>query len=67
MSRWQRAAISYLLFSVQQVLDYYHSLTAKNRESVDVALADTGWPALLAYAPRHRLRREGFKLVFEQG
>jgi len=62
----ERAALSYTLFSVQQVLDVYRGLDRADRERVDAALAGTGWPELLAYEPRHRLGKQGFKLVFEQ-
>ena len=31
---------------------------------VDDALVGTGWEPLLAYRPRHRLEKNGFKLIF---
>jgi glutathione S-transferase len=61
----ERALMSYTLFSVQQVQDHYRGLDAGERARVDAALTDTGWNDVLAYEPRHRLRRDGFKLVFE--
>jgi glutathione S-transferase len=60
----ERGVMAYPLFSVQHVLDVYRGLDAADRHRVDAALADTGWPELLAYEPRHRLCKRGFKLVF---
>jgi len=61
----ERAVIPYALFSVQRVLDFHRALSPPDRARVDDALAGTGWPALLAHEPRHRLRKEGFQLGFE--
>ena len=61
-----RAAIAYVLYSVQRVHDAYAALDEASRRRVDEALAGTGWEPVLAYTPRHRLARNGFKLVFEQ-
>ncbi len=61
----ERAAMSYVHFSVQHVLDFYGAISAADRRSVDAALSDTGWPELLTYQPRHRLCKQGYKLVFE--
>jgi len=55
----------YTLFSLQQVLEPYRRLRDGERKRVDAALEGSGWEALLAYEPRHRLCRKGFKLVFE--
>jgi hypothetical protein len=60
-----RAIMAYTLYSAQQVIDFYRGLTTADRSRVDAALADTAWPQLLAYAPRHRLHKDGFKLVFD--
>ena len=56
---------AYTLFSVQQVLDSYRGLDDAERKRVNVALEGTGWLELLAYQPRHRMCKQGFKLVFE--
>ncbi len=61
----ERATMAYTLYSVQQTLDFHRGLAAADRERVDASLADTAWPRLLAYAPRHRLRKDGFKLVID--
>ncbi|MBW2316511.1 MAG: glutathione S-transferase family protein [Deltaproteobacteria bacterium] len=61
----KRGIMAYTLFSVQQVLDYLGTLDAGERAAVETALASTGWTELLAYTPRHRLAKDGFKLVFE--
>jgi glutathione S-transferase len=61
----ERAALSYSLFSVQRVLDYYRSLEQTERAQIDAALAGCGWTELLGYQPRHRLCKQNFKLVFE--
>lgn len=63
----RRATLAYTLYSVQQVLDLLHGLAAEGRARVTEVLAGTGWAELLAYAPRHRLRRDGFALVFDPG
>ena len=57
---------AYTLFSVQQVVDLYGGLDDNERRRVKAGLEGTGWHELLAYQPRHRLRRQGFKLVFER-
>jgi len=61
----ERASLSYTLYSAQQIIDFYRGLAAADRSRVDAALVDTAWPQLLAYTPRHRLYKEGFKLVFD--
>jgi len=61
----RRVAMAYTLYSVQQVLDPVRGLAAKERTRVEDVLAGAGWTELLAYAPRHRLRRDGFRLVFD--
>lgn len=41
-------------------------LDDNERRRVKAGLEGTGWHEILAYQPRHRLRRQGFKLVFER-
>jgi glutathione S-transferase len=59
-----RDAQCYSLWMLQRVLDPYQSLPDGDRARVDDALAGSGWEALLAYAPRHRLEKRGYDLVF---
>lgn len=61
----ERSVMPYTLYSVQGLLDYYATLTPGDRERVARELEGTRWPELLAYEPRHRLCKDGFKLVFE--
>lgn len=61
----ERGIQAYGLFSLQQVLDPFAALSEGEQDRIHSVLADTGWPELLAYRPRHRLRRDGFNLVFE--
>jgi glutathione S-transferase len=61
----ERAGMVYTLYSAQQVIDFYRGLAEADRRRVETTLAGTAWPELLAYTPRHRLCKEGFKLVFE--
>jgi glutathione S-transferase len=60
----KRAVMAYTLYSVQGLLDTYRSIEPDERDRVAAALEGTAWPQLLAYQPRHRLRKDGFKLVF---
>lgn len=62
----ERLAMPYTLFNLQPIFDLYRGLGAASRDKVQEMLAGTDWPELLAYEPRHRLRREGFKLVFDE-
>jgi glutathione S-transferase len=55
---------SYALWLVQRTLDAYQKLEEADQKRVDKAVAGTGWDALLAYEPRHRLEKRGFELVF---
>ena len=55
----------YTLWMVQRVLDAYAALSEVERKSVDAALAGTGWEALLACRPRHRMGKRGNELVLE--
>jgi hypothetical protein len=60
-----RYTSSYTLWMVQRPLDAYRALAADGRAVIDRALAGTGCEALLAHAPRHRLGKRRFRLVFE--
>jgi glutathione S-transferase len=55
----------YTLWMVQRPLDAYAALGAAERARVDAALAGTGWEALLACRPRHRMGKRGNELAFE--
>ncbi len=59
------AARPFALLSIQRVLDAYTALGDDERKSVDGPLSGTGFDALLAHQPRHRLKKEGYQLVFE--
>jgi glutathione S-transferase len=58
-----RFAGSYAPYLVQRVLDDYRALDPAARKRVDEAVAGTGWEAVLAHEPRHRVAKRGFKLV----
>ena len=60
-----RFAGSYAPWLVQRVLDEYTALDPAARKPVDEAVAGSGWDAVLAHRPRHRLAKRDFKLVFE--
>ena len=62
-----RFAGSYAPFLVQRVLDDYRALDPAARKTVDEAMAGSGWEAVLAHEPRHRLARRGFQIVLEDG
>jgi glutathione S-transferase len=55
----------YTAWMVQRPLDAYAALSADERGAVDRALAGTGCERLLAHAPRYRLGKRDFQLVFE--
>ncbi len=57
-----RFAGSYAPWLVQRVQDEYRALEPSMRARVDQAMAGTGWEALLAHEPRHRVTRRGFDL-----
>jgi glutathione S-transferase len=59
-----RGAQAYALWMLQRVLDPYRALPEAERQSVDAALAGTGWEAVLQYEPRHRIGKRGFDLCF---
>jgi glutathione S-transferase len=58
-----RFAGSYAPWLVQRVLDDYRALDPTARKRVDEAVAGTGWEAVLAHEPRHRVAKRGFKLI----
>jgi glutathione S-transferase len=55
----------YTQWMVQRPLDAYAKLTDRERAQVDAALAGTGWEALLACRPRHRMGKLGNELALE--
>ena len=55
----------YTLWMVQRPLDAYAALTDAGRAQVDAALDGTGWDALLACRPRHRMGKRGNALALE--
>ena len=57
-----RYAGSYAAWLVQRVLDENRALAADARKRVDEAVAGTGWEAVLAHDPRHRVVKRGFDL-----
>jgi hypothetical protein len=61
--RW--AVRSYTLWMLQRTLDAFAELSPNERTRVRGALTGTGWEAVLEYAPRHRLGKRHFRLVFE--
>ena len=56
----------YTLWMAQRSLDAYAALTAAERAQVDAALDGTGWAALLACRPRHRMGKHGNELALER-
>ena len=60
----KRVLQSYTLWMLQRTLDAYAELADTARKQVDEAIAGTGWEPVLAYEPRHRLEKDGYKLVF---
>jgi glutathione S-transferase len=60
-----RCTSPYTLWMLQRPLDAYAALGAGDRRAVDAALAGTGLEAWLDFAPRHRLGKRRFQLVFE--
>ncbi len=55
----------YTLWMIQRSLDAYNGLTGADRAAVDATFAGTGWEPLLALAPRHRLSKQSYQLVWE--
>jgi hypothetical protein len=62
---FRRAVRSYTLWMLQRTQGGLRELARHVRERVRGALAGTSWAALLDYAPRHRLGKRSFRLVFE--
>jgi glutathione S-transferase len=60
-----RFTSSYTPWMVQRSLDAYRSLSPPERAGVDAALRGTGWEAVLAFEPRHRVVRRGFEIVVD--
>jgi len=60
----ERFTGAYALWMLQRTLDSLADLSKADRARVDAALAGTGWEPLLAHAPRPRLAKRGFELVF---
>lgn len=63
---FERFTSAYTLWMLQRVLDAYRGLTPVERAGVERELAGSGCEALLSYAPRHRLEKQKFKLVFQE-
>lgn len=59
------AARPYTLWMVQRPLDAYRALGPADRVRVDAALAGTGWEAILALRPRHRVEKQNYQLAWE--
>ncbi len=55
----------YTLWMVQRPLAAYSALTDAERARVGAALEGTGWDALLACRPRHRMGKRGNELALE--
>jgi glutathione S-transferase len=62
---FRRYTSPYALWMAQRVLDAHAALAPAERARVARALAGSGCQELLAWAPRHRLGKRHFKLVFE--
>ena len=62
---FDRFTSAYTLWMVQRPLDQFRRLSAAEQRKVLGVLEGTGCEALFAYAPRHRLGKRHFKLVFE--
>jgi glutathione S-transferase len=63
---FERYTSAYTLWMVQRCLDAYRSLAPREREAADRAFRGTGCEALFAHAPRHRLGKRRFRLVFDE-
>ncbi len=61
----KKIALPYTLWMLQRSLDVYRALESSERSQVDEAIAGTGWEAVLAYEPRHRIGKCGFQLGFQ--
>ena len=63
--QFQRFTSPYTSWMLQRPLDAYQALPSAGRARVDRAVGGTGIEALLAFAPRYRMSKRNFKLVFE--
>ena len=61
----ERITSPYSLWMLQRTLDAWRGLAPAARSAAERGLAGTGIEPLLAYAPRHRLGKRRFQLVFE--
>jgi glutathione S-transferase len=59
------AARPYTLWMAQRPIDAYRRLDEDGRGQVDAAISGTGWEAILALRPRHRVEKENYQLVWE--
>ncbi len=60
------AVRGYTLWMVQRVLDAYRALPDAGRARVDTALAGSGWEAVLALRPKHRLVKRDHRLAWDE-
>jgi len=60
------AARAYTLWMVQRPLDAYRALEQAERARVDTMLEGTGWDALLAWEPRHRVVKRDYQVVWDR-
>jgi hypothetical protein len=56
----------YTLWMLERPLDFRAGLGARERSALDANLAGTGFDELLAFEPRHRVGKRGFRLVLER-
>jgi glutathione S-transferase len=61
--RGERSIMSFSLWRLQRVLDYYHSLAGADRERADVLLEAVGGKALSSLELPVRLERRDYRLV----
>jgi len=64
-ARFGRYTSAYTLWMLQRPLDAFRVLRPAERGRVDAALEGSGLADWLHYAPRHRLGKRRFQLVFE--
>jgi glutathione S-transferase len=62
---FERITLPYTMWMVQRVQGAYSKLDDAGRAAVDRALAGTGFDDVLAYRPRHRVKRSPFLLELE--
>ena len=63
-ARFSRYTSAYAPWMIQRPADAYRALGAAGRQAVDRALAGSGLEPLLAAAPRVRVAKRGFQLVY---